>query len=204
MIYKLLQTVEVVFQKFYNFVLRRRFNRSSKLYIHRSARIFGAENISIGANFTALVGLRLEAVVRYHSLDYAPKIVIKDNVTFTDYVHIGATNYVEVGNNVLVASKVFISDHSHGFYSGVDQSSPETPPSKRDLTRDKSVIIEDNVWICESVSILPGVRIGFGSIIGAHAVVTGDIPPFTIAVGAPARVVKKYNMATRQWDAADA
>jgi lipopolysaccharide O-acetyltransferase len=54
-------------------------------------------------------------------------------------------------------------------------------------------IIEDNVWLGEFVSILPGVTIGKGNIIGANSVVTQDIPPYSIAVGTPARVAKRFD-----------
>ena len=99
-----------------------------------------------------------------------------------------------------MASKIYISDCTHGFYSGQGgQSSPDTPPMQRDYEM-LPVEIMDNAWIGESVSILPGVKIGKGSIIGANAVVTKDIPDYSIAVGIPARVVKKYNFQSAKWE----
>lgn len=74
------------------------------------------------------------------------------------------------------------------------------PPVERALTNDAEVIIGDNVWIGDNVVILPGVHIGDGSIIGANAVVTHDIPPNSIAVGSPARVIKQWNARTQTWD----
>ena len=62
------------------------------------------------------------------------------------------------------------------------------------------VIIEDNVWLGEFVSVLPGVKIGKGAIIGSNSVVTKDIPANTIAVGSPAKVIKKYNFETKKWE----
>ena len=201
MLLKLLLILESVQQRIYSFALRARFKGAVNIYIHRSARFYGERYITIGSNFTALVGLRLEAIVQYQSLNYSPKIIIKDNVTLNDYVHIGATNYVEIGNNVLVASKVYISDHNHGVYSGSIQSSPDTSPAERYLTRDMSVIVGDNVWIGESVSILPGVKIGYGSIIGAHSVVTKSVPAYTVVAGVPAKVIKRYDQNSRTWNA---
>lgn len=63
----------------------------------------------------------------------------------------------------------------------------------------KPVIIEKNVWIGEFVSILPGITIGEGSIIGSSAVVNKDIPPFCIAVGVPAKVIKRFDFQTNEW-----
>jgi acetyltransferase-like isoleucine patch superfamily enzyme len=200
MLYRALNIIESVRQQIFNLAVRVRFKGSKFLYIHHSARIEGFNHIEIGDNFTALLGLRLEAFSQYLSMSFTPRIVIKNNVVLNDYVHIGAVNYVEIGNNVLIASKVYISDHSHGIYGENNQSSPDVPPANRALTNDQSVIIEDNVWIGEGVSVLPGVRIGYGSIIGAHSVVTRDVPPYTIAVGIPAKVIKKYSQSSLRWE----
>lgn len=170
-----------------------------KLSVHNSARIIGISNITIGENFIAGKDLWLEAVVSHGNLSYTPQIVIKENVAINDSVHISATNYVEIGNNVLMASKIYISDHNHGSYQGDDQCDPDTPPNLRPVSCDKSVIIEDNVWLGEFVAVLPGVTIGRGSIIGSNSVVSKSIPPNSIAVGAPARVVKKYDIENKRW-----
>ena len=64
----------------------------------------------------------------------------------------------------------------------------------------KPVVIEDNVWLCEFVSVLPGVTIGKGTIVGANSVVSKSLPPNVIAVGSPAKIVKKYNFTTQKWE----
>nr|WP_221394289.1 DapH/DapD/GlmU-related protein [Dyadobacter sp. NIV53] len=115
-------------------------------------------------------------------------------------LHIGCTHAVTIEDNVLIASKVFITDHNHGVYSGDNQhSSPDEPPKLRIVTG-QPVYIEQNVWIGEMVTILPGVRIGRGSIIGANSVVSKTIPAFSIAVGTPAKVVKQFNFESKKWE----
>ena len=94
-----------------------------------------------------------------------------------------------------MASHIFISDTNHGS----DHDSPLTPPDDRPLTS-CPVAIGDRVWIGEGVCVLPGAKIGDGCIIGAHAVVKGEIPANSIAVGAPARVIKTYNFENQQWE----
>jgi acetyltransferase-like isoleucine patch superfamily enzyme len=126
-------------------------------------------------------------------------LIIGKNCEIGDNVHIVAHEKVIIGDNVLMASKIFISDTNHGQYTGGEQSSPGTPPNKRPLIT-KPVMVGDNVWIGENVCVLPGVTIGDGSIIGANSVVNQDIPTNCIAVGAPARIVKKYNSNTLIWD----
>jgi len=127
-------------------------------------------------------------------------ITFGKNVQINDFVHITAMENVYIGNNVLLASKIYISDCSHGSYDGNEQdSSPNTFPIDRNY-KTSPVIILDNVWIGESVSILPGVTIGENAIIGANSVVTKNIPANSIAVGNPARLIKKYNFDTKIWE----
>ena len=126
-------------------------------------------------------------------------LFIGRNCEIGDNVHIVAHQSVMIGNNCLLASKIFISDTNHGDYSGDNQASPEVPPNERVLTT-RPVTIGNNVWIGENVCILPGVSIGNGSIIGANSVVNRDVPENSIAVGAPAKVVKIYNRITAKWE----
>jgi acetyltransferase-like isoleucine patch superfamily enzyme len=62
------------------------------------------------------------------------------------------------------------------------------------------VIIEDEVWIGNGACILPNVTIGKHSIIGSNAVVTKDIPPYCVAAGVPAKIIKQYNPQTEKWE----
>lgn len=128
-----------------------------------------------------------------------PILRIGSGVQMNDYVHIAVAQSVIIGDRVLIASKVFISDHNHGNYSGHEQQdNPLTPPADRNLFC-APVVIEDDVWIGEFVAVLPGVTIGKGSIIGTHSTVTKSIPPYSIAVGSPARVMKQYSFDTKTW-----
>ena len=153
-------------------------------------------NIKIGKNFTSGFGCRIEA---YPVND---KVVLKFgcNIEINDYVHISAIENVTIGSNVLIASKVFISDLNHGSYGSEGKhDSPEIAPNKRKLCS-KPVIIEDNVWLGEFVSVLSGVTIGKGTIVGANSVVSRSLPPYVIAVGTPAKPVKKYNFESEMWE----
>lgn len=126
-------------------------------------------------------------------------LIIGKNCEMGDYVHIVAHENVVIGDNVLMASKIFISDTNHGEYTGSEQSSPVTLPNDRKLVT-RPVSIGNNVWIGENVCILPGVKIGNGCIIGANSVVTKDIPDNCIAAGSPAKVVKKWNEEIICWE----
>ncbi len=157
----------------------------------------GLEFMEYGKGFTTGRGCRIEA----YPLDKRSVTVrIGENFQMNDYVHITGISKVEIGDNVLIASKVYISDMSHGSYQGDSKDShPDSVPKERPLFH-KDVKIKDNVWIGEFVTILPGVSIGKGSIIGANSVVSKDIPEYCIAVGSPARVIKKYNFDLNIWE----
>jgi lipopolysaccharide O-acetyltransferase len=166
--------------------------------IRRPAYIRGVRWIALGERFTCGRGLRMDAL-GYPSTQ-GPLIRIGSDVALNDYVHIGAACSVSIGDRVLIASKVFISDHNHGSYgNGGIHTDPRIPPEMRDLMA-SPIVIEDDVWIGECVSVLPGVRIGKGSIVGTMSTVTRDIPPYSVAVGSPARVVKRFNFDNGTWE----
>jgi len=155
--------------------------------IKKNYIIINPKYITIGENFSAMERFRIEAWDKYGNQAFTPKIEIGDNVCFNTDIHIGCINYISIGNNVLGASRIYITDHHHG------EPIPEMmaiPPFKRPLISKGAVIIKDNVWIGEGVAIMPGVTIGENSIIATNAVVTKDIPANSIAAGVPAKVIK--------------
>lgn len=163
--------------------------------VRRPAYVRGKSNIRWGRGFTTGVGIRLDVFCD----GSRPRLLFGNNVQINDYVHIGAIERVEIGNDVLIASRVFISDHDHGNYSQLDATSaPSVPPQKRPLIS-RPVIIGDRVWIGEQVCILSGVSIGQGAVIGAGSVVTCDIPPNSVSVGNPARVVRVFDVESGMW-----
>ncbi|MBR4388623.1 MAG: acyltransferase [Prevotella sp.] len=117
-----------------------------------------------------------------------------------DYCSIGIRNSfaaidkVQIGNNVLFAGYVHITDHSHG-YEDIN-----LPVKKQKLISKGPVIIEDDCWLGFGCEILSGVHIGKHSIVAARAVVTKDVPDYSIVAGNPAKIIKKYNFETRQWE----
>lgn len=131
------------------------------------------------------------------------RIIFGSNIQMNDYVHICALEKVEIGDGCLLASHVYISDNSHGRYSGgISESSPDEAPDHRDYVI-APVKIGKNVWLAEGVIVMPGVIIGDGCVIGAHSVVNKDIPEGCIAVGSPARVIKSYSKESKCWERVD-
>lgn len=150
-------------------------------------RIINPQYISIGKNFSSLYNLRLEALDKYNDQKFTPDLIIGDNVIVHTDVHIGAINKIVIGNDVLIASRVYINDHSHG---KINLDALNEIPANRLLVSKGPVIIEDNVWIGEGVCVFSGVTIGRNSIVGANSVVTKSFPCNSVIGGVPARLIK--------------
>lgn len=166
----------------------RLFFRPARL-IRRPVYIRGRSGMEFGPGFTTGYGCRLEMYGTGKTL------TIGKNCKIGDRVHITASESVTIGDDCLFASNIFISDTNHGDL----QDDPTTPPDSRPLTSNP-VSIGKCVWLGEGVAVLPGAKIGDGCIIGAHAVVKGEIPPYTMAVGSPAKPVKQYNFEKKIWE----
>lgn len=148
--------------------------------------------IFFGDGFTAGKDFRCEVVNETGVIRFGK------NVKVNDYVHIGASDSIKIGDNVLIGSRVTIVDHDHGKYLGFAQSSPQEAPDKRELIS-QSIKICENCWIGEGVVILKGVTIPAGTIVGANSVVTKSPNKACILGGIPARVLKVYDDESCSW-----
>ena len=141
--------------------------------------------IRIGKNVRIWKGSRIEAVGAARGP--APKIEIGDNTAIHLGFHCGAAESVKIGKDVLIAGRVYITDHDHAF------DDPAKPVRWADGLVSKLVVIEDGVWLGEGCVVLKGVTVGKRSVVGANAVVTKDVPPGVVVGGIPARVIKKID-----------
>ena len=136
---------------------------------------------------------RIEAIKFDGRTNYKPLLRIRRGTHIEQFFHVGACEYVEIGENVLIAGRVYISDHNHRF-SEIDK-----PILAQGIEAGGKVVIEENAWLGEGCVILPGVTVGKNSIIGSNAVVTKDVPPYSIAVGIPAKIIKQYDQLSKEW-----
>lgn len=186
-------TIGEIVNNAYSLVCTKLFSPGARL-IRRPVYIRGKKHMKHGVGFTTGYGCRFDLEGEGITLH------IGDNCRFNDYVHITAYKEVTIGDNCLFASKIYISDTSHGDYNLTGQEhGPAVPPNDRELFF-APVKIGNNVWIGESVSVLKGVTIGDGCVIGASSVVTKSIPDGCIVVGNPARIIKKWNPDTEKWE----
>ena len=153
-----------------------------------------AAQVHIGANCQIHPGGWIDTIQEYCNVKHNPRIDVGDGTYFGHRVHVCACSYMVIGKDVLIADNVYISDLFHGF-EDINLPILNTP-----LVSPGPVVIEDQVWLGERVCIMPNVRIGRHSIIGANAVVTKDIPPYSVAAGIPAKVIKQFNFASGKWE----
>lgn len=180
-------------------------NTPRNLFIQSPSRIINSTFITIGDDVSLGPGCMLNAIRQYPGSflsglpkqtqiqKFEPAIRIGDRVSATGYLSIGAVESVTIGNDVIFASYIFISDHSHG------RSRVDIPYKYQPLTDVSPVVIGRGCWISEHVVVMPGVSIGEYSIVGANSVVTTNIPARSIAVGSPARVIKEWSESKAGW-----
>lgn len=158
--------------------------------ISNPLRISCGKNIYIGKN------------VEVHSLCWLAanpltgsdkcQLKIDDGSVIGDLCHIYATQSIVIHKNVLFANGVYVSDNSHGFRD------INIPILHQQIVQKNPVEIGEGSWLGEHVCIL-GASIGKNCVIGANSVVTHDIPDHCVAVGAPARIIKRYDPASDTW-----
>lgn len=142
-------------------------------------------------------GLTLGYGCRFDLDGEGVSLTFGENCKLNDRVHIVAHESVSIGDNVLMASNIFISDTSHGSFKG-GPSRPDEAPDVRALATNP-VSIGDNVWIGEGACIMPGVSVGDGCTVGANSVVTNSVPANTVVAGVPARAVRRWKEKAGEW-----
>lgn len=149
----------------------------------------GQKNVSIGNHTIIQAHSILGCWVKYGEQEFPnASITIGNECSIGEYNHITACNKITIGDGLLTGRYVIISDNSHG---GLSEEEAQIAPANRELKSKGEVVIGNNVWIGEKVTVLAGVHIGNNVIVAANSVVTKDIPDNCMAAGVPAKVVKE-------------
>ncbi|HEE9847355.1 TPA: acetyltransferase [Clostridium perfringens] len=189
-----------IYKNIISLIYTKIFYKGARL-IRRPIYVRGKKFLKYGAGFSTGYNCRIEMFDTEQGEE--KKLILGENCKIGDYVHIAVAEKVTIGNNVLLGSKVLISDLNHGIYNdNTYQSSPNIPPDNRPIYS-KPVYVGDNVWIGDNVCILQGVNIGKGCIIGANSVVNKDFPDNCIVAGSPAKIIKVYNESKKKWEKFD-
>jgi len=117
---------------------------------------------------------------------------ISDGTYIGRFCHIYATSGIAIGKKVLIADKVYIADNRHGY------ENPDLPVIDQPVQQINEVVIGDGAWLGENVCII-GASVGKNSVVGANSVVMKDIPDYCVAVGSPAKIIKRYSFEKKEW-----
>lgn len=150
--------------------------------------IDNAKNIAIGDKVYIKPNAWFISVFSRNQLSLS----IGNNTYIGRSAHFVSLNNVSIGNNVLIADNVYISDNYHQY------EDISVPIKDQAISFKGEVSIGDHSWLGENVCVI-GCSVGKHSIIGANSVVTSDIDDYCIAVGSPAKVIKKYDFEKKEW-----
>jgi acetyltransferase-like isoleucine patch superfamily enzyme len=171
-----------------------------RVYIQNGVDFLAMKNIEVSDSVRIYKGANIDASGHPNNrIHLADEVLIKQGVNiqalnntqvFIDkgtllspYVCIAGPGNIRIGKSCMIASHSGIYANNHIF------SDLATDIAAQGVTR-KGIVIEDDCWLGHAVTVLDGVTIGKGSVIGAGSVVTKDIPPYSVAVGVPAKVIK--------------
>ena len=174
---------------FYRIITRSLFKSFGKgVRIVFPLRIVGSKYIELGSYVTIQFGAYIAAIKNKKK----PLLQIHSGTLIGNYIHIICTNSIIIEEKVLISDKVYISDNLHNY------ENVEMPILEQPLIQLNDIIIGSGTWIGEHVCIL-GASIGKNCVIGSNSVVTKNIPDFTVAVGSPAKPIKRYCTETKSW-----
>lgn len=158
-------------------------------YVDPTVQIFGWRQVFVGAFSVLSEDVWLNVNRRGEN---------PDRIIIGDHCLIGRRNYFSTGGVIRVRDFAFTGVDCHFLGCGHDYRSPSVPYTIG-LSAGASIEVGVNCWISTSVTVMEGVKIGHGSVVGARSVVLHDIPPFSIAVGTPARVIQRFDFARKSW-----
>jgi acetyltransferase-like isoleucine patch superfamily enzyme len=172
----------------------------SQVYIQNGVEFMGASCIEISNGVYIFKGVRIDGKGHQNNKVFlGNRVAIERNVDIgcleDTCIHIGDDTFIgpdvciEGPGDIKIGKHCMIAAHSGIYANNHNFADPMEPMKYQGVTR-KGIVIEDDCWLGHGVTVLDGVTIGKGSVIGAGAVVNKDIPPFSVAVGLPARVIK--------------
>lgn len=159
------------------------------------AAVLAPHRIHIGAQVTINAGCWLSVVEEHAGRRYEPVLRIGDGCLIGHDLVIACIGEVTLGSDVMTADRVFIGDTYHDFRD------PGVAILRQPMAEPRPVRIGDGAFLGINAVVLPGVSVGARAYVAAGAVVTADVPPNTVVAGNPARVIRRWDPAAREWRA---
>lgn len=192
-----IQYLRVVYFKIKGVVIYRylfkKFGRGS---VVSSPLFMSYEAIEIGERVLISWHARIETISNYANEKFTPSIILGDGVTIEQRCHITAASKLVIGANSLISYDVMIQDTDHN-YQNVELPVNQQPISVSQTT------IGENCFIGSGAKINAGTTLGTHCIVGAGAVVRGSFPDYSVIVGIPGKIIKRFNAETQSWDKTD-
>ena len=184
--------------RIYTFLIKGRFAHFGKHSIIKPFLNTANERyISIGDNVNVGAFCRITVSTEFggHQVksDNQIRLEIGDNVSIGNNSFVSANNRIRIGSHVIMSAYVFITDHDHGFQD-FSKNLDEQP-----LSEGGAVVIGDNVFLGTKCSILKNITIGERAVISANAVVTKNVPAYSVVAGNPARIIKQFDFIKNTW-----
>lgn len=168
------------------------FGRNS--FIYQPDRILGRNHIFLGGGVCILHHARMEMITEYRGQGFKPRLMIGDRTSIGQNFHVVACGDLAIGNDVTISGNVFISDCYHSY------EEINTNAMDQKLCLQKTAV-GDYSFIGYGATIQAGAVLGKQCIVGANAVVLkGNYPDYSVLAGVPAKVVKRYDFGTKQWE----
>ncbi len=168
-----------------------------RLSIGEGFRAYAPERITIGDDVSIGRNVTLRALTYYPWSDPAqtfdPRMEIGSGGFISHGAHLSCVERITLGPRVMIADHVYVADHDH------DYRAADLPIKQQTLVKKGPLSIGADSWIGANACLTGGIAIGKHCVIGAQAVVTSDIPDFSVAVGAPARVIKQFDSDRGVW-----
>jgi acetyltransferase-like isoleucine patch superfamily enzyme len=172
----------------------RRKNSGRGTHVDRDSVVLGWRNVRIGANVMISEGV----VINVNRRDNAIRVIIGDNSALNRDCYIGTGELVDIGAYALFGPGCRLIGANHIF------ETPFAPYIATGSTAEGRIVLGANCWLGAGVTVVGNVTIGHGCVVGANSMILKDIPPFSIVVGSPARVIKRFDITQGAWVAASA
>jgi acetyltransferase-like isoleucine patch superfamily enzyme len=163
------------------------------VYIRRPRVIEGPENMIFGENVIIAPNAWIATYPKYYRHVYSPSLIVGARTQIGRYCCITCINSIKIGEDCLFSEYIYISDHTHGFVPHVEILARQALHSKG------PVVIGDSCFIGYRAVVLPGVTLGRNCVVGANSVVTRSFPDYSMVVGVPARLIKKFSLSENKW-----
>ena len=160
--------------------------------IFKPLRLIAPHNIKIGSHVRIYKDSRIETIESWGGIKFNPTILIGNRTTIEQRLHLICVSKVEIGDDVVISADVMITDNNHQ-YADVNKSVMSQPLEV------KETVIGNFCFIGMGARIMAGARLGNNCIVGSNSVVIGEIQPYCVIAGSPAKIIKRYDFKVDKW-----